>query len=76
MNFVDRMVRRASPEPAHLPMLAGIEATLRMLDGEDISRQPIIGRPSRRRGARQWQRRIPTASMSGLISMCRAPAPR
>ena len=37
MNFVDRMVRRASPEPAHLPMLAGIEATLRLLAGEEIA---------------------------------------
>ena len=25
-DFVDRMVRRGNPEPAHLPMLAGIEA--------------------------------------------------
>ena len=36
-DFVDRMVRRGNPEPAHLPMLAGIEATLRMLDSEEIA---------------------------------------
>jgi len=36
-DFVDRMVRRGNPEPAHLPMLAGIEATLRLLDGEEIA---------------------------------------
>jgi hypothetical protein len=28
---------RGNPEPAHLPMLAGIEATLRLLDGEEIA---------------------------------------
>ena len=36
-DLVDRMVRRGNPEPAHLPMLAGIEATLRVLDSEDIA---------------------------------------
>ena len=36
-DLVDRMVRRGNPEPAHLPMLAGIEATLRKLDGEEIA---------------------------------------
>ena len=36
-DLVDRMVRRGNPEPAHLPMLAGIEATLRMLDSEEIA---------------------------------------
>jgi hypothetical protein len=36
-DFVDRMVRRGNPEPAHLLMLAGIEATLRVLDGEEIA---------------------------------------
>ena len=28
---------RDNPQPAHLPMLAGIEATLRLLDGEEIA---------------------------------------
>jgi hypothetical protein len=50
-DLVDRMVRRGNPAPAHLPMLAGIEATLRVLDGEEIA-APIIGRPSRLRAAR------------------------
>src|SRR6516165_2436334 len=36
-DLVDRMVRRGNPEPAHLPMIAGIEATLRVLDGEEIA---------------------------------------
>ena len=36
-DLVDRMVRRGNPEPAHLPMLAGIEATLRVLDGKEIA---------------------------------------
>ena len=36
-DLVDRMLRRGNPEPAHLPMLAGIEATLRMLAGEEIA---------------------------------------
>ena len=36
-DMLDRMLRRGNPEPAHLPMLAGIEATLRMLAGEEIA---------------------------------------
>ena len=43
------MMRRGNPEPAHLPMLAGIEATLRVLEGEEIaapSNRPPEAAPS------------------------------
>jgi hypothetical protein len=66
-DLVDRMVRRGTPEPAHLPMLGGIEATLRVLDGEEIAARP---EPVPRGSA------MAAANPDGLNSRYRAHTPR